>query len=81
MNSRELYSIKEARELLGGVWSSQDFVDTLKRRAEQVGGWPSVQAIHPVGYTTDIRVYQGSSPGARGEGDVQRHLLGTSQDG
>lgn len=31
------------------VWSSQDFVDTLKRRADQAGGRPSVQGIHPRG--------------------------------
>lgn len=52
------------------LWSSQDFMDTLKRRAE-TGGRSSVQAIYPVGYTTDIRVHKGTSREIRHQVDVR----------
>jgi hypothetical protein len=32
----------------GPVWSSQDFVDTLKRREEQAGGSTDVPSIQPL---------------------------------
>jgi hypothetical protein len=42
-------------------WSSQDFMDTVKRRAVPAGRCLNVEAIEPVGYKTGIRIHQGAA--------------------
>lgn len=40
-------------------WSSQDFVDTLTRRAAQAEGTADVQ-IESMGYPSNLRIYKGA---------------------
>lgn len=51
-------------------WSSQHFVDTLTGHSKPPGGLPSVQAVHPMGYTAHLPIHQGPSPSLRHKGDV-----------
>ena len=62
-------------------WSSQGLMDTVKRSTEPAGGLPSVEAIHSMSHTTDLRVHKGAPPNVRcpdnvpGAGRCSQRLL------